>query len=347
VTTSALVARLRARLVIGAAALVCRLPEAPLVAAAEAAGELWYRLAPARAAQARANLGRVCEELAASGLGTSLARRAATDPEALERLVRACFRHAVRYYLEVARVGGMDVATALDRIDIETPEAVREALTTGAPVVVVGMHFGAIELPVVLLSNLVGHSVMAPMETLTDPGLQRWFMTSRSRVGVTIVPILDARRALLRTLRGGKSVGMVADRDVAGNGLVVPFFGHPAPIPAGPALLAIEADVPLYVGSVRRTRGRRYRGRLVLVPTPASGTRRERMTALTTAMAAEFERILAEAPEQWWGSFHPIWPDLAIGSDAAAGAASAATGDAGASGIATAGGTEPAPGDPA
>lgn len=302
--------RLRGQLLRVAATILARLPEAPLVAAAEAAGELWYRLSPARAAQARMNLRRVCEGLAASGRGTGVVRRAASDPDALERLVRAAFRHAVRYYLEVARTGGFTVESALARIDIETPVEVRDALASGRPVVIVGMHFGAIELPTVVVSHLVGHVVTAPMETVTDPGLQRWFVESRSRVGVQVVPIANARRTLLRALRRGESVGMVADRDIVHNGLLVPFFGHPAPIPAGPALLAIEAGVPVYAGSARRTRNRRYAGRLLLVPSPAAGSRRERVTALTASIAAAFETLLADAPEQWWGAFHPIWPDL-------------------------------------
>jgi lauroyl/myristoyl acyltransferase len=302
---------LRGALVLLGARVVARLPEGPLIAAAEAAGELWYRLAPARAAQARVNLGRVCEGLAASGRGSAWARRAATDPEALERLVRATFRHAARYYLEVGRAGGYDVEKAMRSIDIETPDEVREALAGGRPVVIVGMHYGAIELPTVFVSHLVGHAVTAPMESVADPALQRWFVQTRSRVGVNIVPIVNARRTILRALRGGESVGMVADRDLLHNGLPVPFFGHPAPIPAGPALLALEAGVPIYVGSARRTRGRRYSGRLVLVPTPETGSRRERVTALTGAIATAFEDILADGPEQWWGAFHPIWPDLA------------------------------------
>ena len=109
------------------------------------------------------------------------------------------------------------------------------------------------------------------METVADPGLQRWFVESRSRVGVNIVPIRDARRALLRALRRHESVGMVADRDMLGNGLLVPFFGHPTPIPAGPALLAIEAGVPVYAGSARRAKGGRYRGRLIAGAHPRGG----------------------------------------------------------------------------
>lgn len=308
---------LRGRLLIAAAAVLSRLPEAPLVAGAEACGEILYRISPGRRAQIRANLGRVCEGLAASGRGTALARRAATDPEALERLVRRAFRHLVRYYLEVARVDSLDINVALERIDLEDEDLVRAALVPGRPVVVVGMHFGAIELPTVLFSHLVGHPVMAPMELVPDPGLRRWFVASRRRVGVNVVPIVGARRVLLRALRGGESIGMAIDRDLMHNGMPIQFFGHPAPISAGPALLAVEAGVPVYVGSVRRIAGRRYVVRVVPVPIPASGTRRERVFAITAGIVAEFERILAFGPEQWWGGFHAIWADLAVGDQAA------------------------------
>ena len=307
----------RGTLLLLAARVISRLPEAPLVAAAEAAGELWYRRSPARAAQARRNLARVCEGLAAQGRGTPLARRAATDPEALERLVRRAFRHATRYYLEVARTASLTVASATARVDVETPDEVRDALLSGHPIVIVGMHFGALELPSIVLASLLGHKVTAPMETVADPGLARWFIESRSRVGVTIVPITDARRTLLRALRRGESVGMVADRDLMGNGLSVPFFGHPAPVPAGPALLAVETGVPVYAATARRSKHGRYRGRLVNVPLPTGGSRRERVTVLTASIAGAFESLLADAPEQWWGAFHPIWPDLAPGGEKA------------------------------
>jgi KDO2-lipid IV(A) lauroyltransferase len=303
-------AGIRGSLVMAGAALVARLPEAPLVAAAESLGELWYRIAPARRDQARANLGRVCEALAATNRGSAAARRAATDPDALERLVRAAFRHAARYYLEVARAGSYDLATALARLDVDDEDDVREALQHGGPVVIVGMHFGAIELPVVLLANLVGERVMAPMELVSDPALQRWFVTSRGRIGVNIIPLVDARRAMLRALRGGHSVGIVVDRDLTGTGVEVPFFGHPAPIAVGPALLAQEVGVPIYAAAARRVGDGRYRCRVVRVPEPDTGTRRERLIAQTASVAATLETLVADAPEQWWGAFHPIWPDL-------------------------------------
>ena len=323
---------LRGTAIVAGTRLLARLPEAPLVAAAETIGELWYRAAPARAAQARANLGRVCEGLAAQGRGSALVRRAATDPDALERIVRRAFRHAARYYLEVARAGAEPADRVLARIDIETPDEVADALRSGRPVILTGMHYGSIEFPVVLVSEMVGHHVTAPMEIVRDPAIARWFLESRRRGGVNVIPMTDARHALLAAIRRGESVGMVSDRDLLHNGIEVPFFGHPAPIPAGPALLAAETGLPIYVGAVRRVADLRYRGKLVRLEVPAEGRLRQRVTAITANLAACFETLLADGPEQWFGAFHPIWPDLALGAARgdAGGAPAAAAKDGGA-----------------
>jgi lauroyl/myristoyl acyltransferase len=304
----------RGRLLVAATRLLAALPVAPVDAAADSIGELWYRFAPARAAQARANLRRVCEGLAATNRGSARARRAATDDRELERLVRACFRHTIRYYVEVARASRYTIDDALELMALETPDAVRDAFQSGRQVIVAGMHYGAIELPVVFISASVGHRVMAPMETLSDPAVAAWFTETRSRVGVKIVPIANARRAMLDALRHGESVGMVNDRDLAGGGLLVPFFGYPAPIPPGCALLSLETGVPIFAAACRRVKGGRYVGHVVEVRQPADGPRRRRLTELTANIAVAFEELLADAPEQWWGAGHPIWPDLVPGN---------------------------------
>ena len=288
--------RLRGTLLLAATRLVAALPEAPLVAAAESIGELWYRLAPARAAQARANLRRVCEGLDAQGRGSRLARRAATEPVALELLVRRCFRHTVRYYLEVARIGSVDAQEALDRVVLETPDTIREALQSGKPVVILGMHFGAIEVPAIVVSQLVGRRVTAPMEQVADPAIQRWVEASRSRVGVDIIPLRNARHALLAALRRGESIGLVNDRDITGTGIPVPFFGSPAPFPPGAAILALETGTPVYAAAARRIGGGRYAGKVIAVPLPVEGTRRERVVALTAGIAAASRPSLPMPP---------------------------------------------------
>ena len=304
--------RVRGRLLIAASWLACRLPEGPLTALADAAGDLWYRTTPDRAAQARRNLRRVAIGLAASGRGPTDVRAAASDPRALETLVRRAYRHAARYYLEVARTPAIRPADLDDRLTIDTPETVAAAFG-GGPVIFVGLHFGAIELPALLLASRVGGAV-APMETVDDPDLQAWFVRTRGAAGIRIVGLREARRELLAALRDGTSVGLVGDRDLTGGGTLTPLFGAPAMLPIGPAMLAVESGAPPYVAGVRRVGRGRYRGRLERVAVPPDGTRRERVLATTAAIATAFERIVEDAPEQWWAVFFPIWPDLEAGA---------------------------------
>ena len=303
------------------------------MAAAEVVGETWYRLAPKRAARARRNLRRVAEWAAAEGAGSDALRRAATDAAVLERFVRSSFRHAARYYLEVARIPSITPEYIRARIAIETPEVIDAAFSSGGAMIFVAPHFGSVELPGLYLSVHSGHTPVAPMETLSDPALQAYFVRTRGSVGIRIVSLRAARRELLAALRRGDPVGLVADRDLTGGGIDVSLFGAPAPMPAGPALLAIESGAPIYATSVRRTGIGRYAGRLEAIPVPADGSRRERVLATLKAEVEAFQRTIVLAPDQWWAIFFPIWPDL----EAAAAASGTPAGVAGVAGVATSG----------
>jgi KDO2-lipid IV(A) lauroyltransferase len=46
-------------------------------------------------------------------------------------------------------------------------------------------------------------------------------------------------RALAAAARDGRAVCLLADRDLNRSGVPVTFFGEPARMPAGPALLAL------------------------------------------------------------------------------------------------------------
>jgi KDO2-lipid IV(A) lauroyltransferase len=289
--------------------LACRLPEGPLFRMADLAGDLWYRMAPDRAARARRNLQRVCTWLAEAGRGSSAVQAAATDPRALEGLVRSAFRHNARYYLEVARTPSVTRPWMDERLALDTPELIAEAVVPGKAVLFVGLHFGSVELPVLFLAFRIGKTV-TPMETVDDPALQAWFERTRGVSGVQLVGLREARRTLLDARRNGTSVGLVGDRDLTGGGIPIPFFGASATMPMGPAMLAVETGAPVFGMGVRRAGPGHYRGLVVPVEVPAEGTRRERVTTTMTRLAESFERIIEDAPDQWWAIFFPIWPDL-------------------------------------
>ncbi len=299
--------RARAGLIGAGAILLARLPVAVVDALCDAVGELWYRVAPERAAVARGNLAHVAGWLAENRRGSAGARSAAADPAALERLVRAAFRHSVRTYAEILRgaAGARDVRR---RLLIETPAAVDAAFATPGPVVFATLHLGSMSAVATVLRDRCSVPVTAPMETIGDPALQRLLRRVREGTGTRIVGLDDARRELGAALARGEGVGLVADRDITGGGLPATLFGLPTTLPMGPAYLALEYGAPLHVAAIRRAQGGSYRGGLVTLPhPPADLSRRARIEALLEAEAQAFEKMVAAAPEQWWTVFFPIW----------------------------------------
>jgi len=302
--------RLRAGALAALSRILIALPEAPVDRIGERLGVWSIRRSPERTARARRNLERTVGHLARAGLGGEVVARAATDPGALEALLDDVFRQAARYYLDMARLPARTAKDLDRRLVVETPEVVERAFTAEPPGIFIGMHFGAVEFPALMAVVRSGRTIVAPMETLGDPAMQAWIRRTRASVGVEIVTLRGARRALLGALAEGRHVGIVADRNVAGGTIDVEFFGATAPMPMAPALLAVESGRPLWVAAVRRIGGGRYAGRLVPIDLPTEGTRRERVEAGTRAVARAMEGEIAVAPAQWWSMLEPIWPDL-------------------------------------
>ena len=302
--------RLVAGVVSGASWVACRLPEAPLLGLAGLVGELWYRVDPRRAAQARRNLRRVAAWMVTEGLADARIRAAAGDPRALDRLVRSAFRHYATYYLDVARAPALTRAYLDERLTVETPDAFAAAFGQPGPRIFLGLHLGAIELQGYVAAVHGNRPVTTPMETIDDPALQAYFVRTRGALGIRIVGLREARREVMAALERSESVGIVGDRDLTGGGMPVTLFGAPASLPLGPALVAIESGAPTYAVTARRLPEGRYAGRLDPLPVPTIGSRRERVTAFLDTEARWFERQIALAPEQWWAVFFPIWPDL-------------------------------------
>lgn len=298
-----------ATFVIAGGKLICRLPEGPLWRLGNLAGAIEYRASPSRRDHARRNLRRILEWMAANGKGAEEYRRAATDPKALEALVRSAFRHHAHYYLELAWAPRFNAEFVTRRLFVETPREVEAWLTERRALILIGMHFGAIELPGLYAVHRLG-SIVSPMETIKNARIQRYLFSTRATIGVHIVTLEEAGLELLAAIRRNEPVGLVADRDLGGGGLDVELFGAMTKIPAGPAFLAVETGAPAYVSAVRRAGPGRYRGSLRQVPVPEGANRRERIRTMAREEARLFEEFIVAAPEQWLALFHPIWPDL-------------------------------------
>lgn len=315
VATATLGQRLVAGAVMATSALLSRLPAAPLARLFDALGALHYLVDRPRRELAGANLRRVCAHLVAQGTASPRAAAAASDDRTLARMTRDVFRHHARYYLEVLRasvLGDEAVAGALVIADTAVAEEAFAHVAGGRGVVWIGLHFGSMELPAAFVTRHVGGTIFTPMERMTNPALQAWLERQRGpRIGLRTVDLHGAARPLIAALGRGDGVAIVADRDLTGTGLTMPFFGAPARLPAGPAVLVLKTGAPCYLVTVQRIGWKDYVTRLERLPEPPPGRFRERVEAFVAHQARAFERAIAEAPEQWWSVMFPIWPEPA------------------------------------
>jgi phosphatidylinositol dimannoside acyltransferase len=277
--------------------LINALPAGMAYRLADLAGDAWRRFAPPRRRLVAANLVRVCT---ATGRPTS--------GPAFHRLVRDVFRNHARYYLEVLRAPRYPVDRIDEIVEVTAWPEFEPVLRSG-PSILVSWHIGN---PEPFASFLAGHGLrpLTPIEVIEPRALYE-FLTARRGAGhPELIPVDRSVRPLTRRLRDGGLVAIVADRDLAGDGQPVTIFGHPTTLPTGPATLALTHRAGLLAGCCLRTAPDRYAAIGELIPLPATGDRRADIAALTDLLARRLEHDIAAAPDQWWGSFQPFWPDL-------------------------------------
>ena len=277
--------------------IVAALPSRVAYALADFGGDLWRRAAPARRRLVAANLARVC---AATGRPTS------GPPFA--RLVRSAFRNHARYYVELLRTPHYPLDRIDEFVDVPGWSEFDEVLRRG-PGMLVSSHLGNFE-PFGSFMTARGLRPLSPIEEIEPRTLFEFLAARRGGSNVDLVTVREATRPLIRRLRAGGVVGIIADRDLDRDGQPVTMFGHPTTMPIGPASLAVAHRAALIVGRCLRIGPDRFRAEGELVEVPGTGDRRADTAVLVERIASRFERDIGEAPEQWWGAFQPFWPDL-------------------------------------
>lgn len=277
------------------AAFARPLPRSLAMLLASVAGGASERLSPRRRAVVAANLRVVVGE--------------ETPERDLRRLVRASFRSYARYWAEVAKLSPADLRHLDRRFVAEGVEHIRAALSTGG-VVFALPHLGSWEIGGIWASR-EGFAFTAVAENAVNEEMTRWFIDRRERLGMHILRFgSDTSVALLNELRAGRAIALVADRDVVGDGIEVPFFGRMTRIPAGPAVLALRTGATILPCAVYHDRNGMHRARFgpPIQPTRRASLRDD-VTRLTNELVGAFEEFIRVAPEQWH-AFQPIWPEV-------------------------------------
>jgi KDO2-lipid IV(A) lauroyltransferase len=237
-------------------------------------------------------------------------RRADADLEglALQRAVSDTFASYGRYWLELFRLP-RNVEGSLERSFQATGwEHVADALDAGRGVILALPHLGGFDVAAAWLAGR-GVAPTVVVEPVEPPELFEWFASVREAIGMEIVPLgPDAGSAVLRALKANRVVCLLCDRDLAGDGVEVEFFGERTTLPGGPATLALRTGAPLIpTGVYFRSHGRHFATIGPPIPVQREGRLRDDVTRITQELARRFEELVRMAPEQWH-LMQPNWP---------------------------------------
>ena len=276
----------------GGSAVAGALPRVVALAIATVAGQAASRLLPGRDAIVRSNLAHVVGAL---------------PKREMDRLVRRSFVEYARYWALAAHFSGVAVRDPTRLVTVTGREHYVEAMKRGGVIFAVP-HVGLWDAGGIV-SKMEGFSIATVAEEAANPRLTAFFERQRHRLGLdSFPPGPETTTALIARLRDHGAVALVADRDVIGDGIDVPFFGEKTKMPTGPVVLALRSGATLLPSAVLIRPGGRVE---VAIGDPLSlerrGRLREDVERLTADLVARYEVIIRNNPEQWH-VFQPIWP---------------------------------------
>ena len=196
-------------------------------------------------------------------------------------------------------------------LDVAGMEHIEAAAEGGRGCILLGAHLGSFAVlrglsarcpvPVRMLMHRDNAGAFTRTMEALDPALRR-----------DVIEIGDVQ-SMLRAhdaVAAGAIVGILADRAPVGAKQVsVPFFGRPAPLPAGPFILAASLGAPVLLFGGVRTGHRRYlitftpfADRIVLT----RATRQADLEAVIQRYAAWLEAACRAHPFNWF-NFFPFW----------------------------------------
>lgn len=204
-------------------------------------------------------------------LGTLAKAYPQADPAWLRRTGKETFQQLGRSAAEFFRMADFKPADIDAWVaEVQGFEHLENAVKAGRGVVAVTAHLGHWELLAAWVAKRVPVSVVA--RQAYDARLDEALVARRKLHGVHIFGRNTSVRPILKWLKDGKCLGVLADQDTGVDSLYVDFFGHAAKTPSGPAFLAQLTGADLISGFCFRRPDGRYR--LVFepaIPVPPRG----------------------------------------------------------------------------
>jgi phosphatidylinositol dimannoside acyltransferase len=275
--------------------LICRVPLSWARAAFMAVAEIAWRRQGPKVQVLEGNLRRVLSYTD----GTQ-----DVDGKELRALSRAAVRSTARYWLETFRLSAIPIEQIMAGMHIN-PEGEAElfaSLRAGRGAIIALPHMGNFEQAAVWVIQAGAGTFTTVAERLRPESVYEAFRRFRESLGMEVLPLTGGQTpfgTLAQRLRKGGLVCLVSDRDLKESGIEVELFGEKARI-AATAALAVHTGAALLPTATWFEGDDEWGARIFPeIPVPASGTRAEKIAAMSQQLAQCWQSAIAEHPEDW------------------------------------------------
>jgi lauroyl/myristoyl acyltransferase len=241
------------------------------------------------------------------------------SPVRLRRLVDQTFAAYARYYADTARIPTLSVSALDAGFSYEGLDHIEAARASGIGPILALPHLGSWEWAGMWMARVPKIPVTVVVEPIGHKELRDWMVGYREELGMNVLELgPEATPRLVEAISQRHVICLVCDRDIAGNGVEVEFFGERTTLPAGPAMLALRTGAPLLPTAVYNRGDLNHAVCMPPLPVERKGRFREDVSRVSQDIAHALEELIRAAPQQWH-VMQPNWPGDQAAIDAALG----------------------------
>jgi KDO2-lipid IV(A) lauroyltransferase len=226
-------------------------------------------------------------------------------PGATEEQIRAVskqgMRNYMRYYCDTFRLETWSRERVIETFECENADMLLDLVASGRGVVLALPHMGNWD-HAGAWAVTVADGFTTVAERLKPEKLFERFVRYRESIGMEVLPLTGGSGTfggLLRRLKSGGLVCLVAERDLTDSGVPVEFFGETTKLPAGPAALAASTGAALCPVTLWYGEGKQYAKVWPELEVPAEGTKQQKIANLCQQLADVFAEGIAAHPADW------------------------------------------------
>lgn len=175
-------------------------------------------------------------------------------------------------------------------------------------IVAIEGHFGNWELPIFFYYHH-GVDISFVAKHLSNPFVDQRLEKRRKKYGGKIL-YMNQTLKLMRVLRKGKIIGLVADQDAGGKGVFVDFLGRKASTFTGPAYLSLLSGCDIILSTVIFQGRGRYKFKLIHVHRAKAKKKsiisEREVQKLTQKWSSALEKEVEKNPQQYFW-IHRRW----------------------------------------